>query len=67
VLQALRSDKASQSIPVIVITGHADGEAYERCRRIGFDGFASKPLKREDLLGVVNKALDARGGKKRGR
>ena len=67
VLQALKSDNASRAIPVIIITGRPDGEAYERCRRIGFEGYASKPLKREDLLGVVNKVLDARGGKKRGR
>jgi CheY-like chemotaxis protein len=67
VLQALRSDDASRSIPVIIVTGSPDGDAYERCRRIGFDGFASKPLKREDLLGVVNKVLDAGAGEKRAR
>ncbi|HXZ54673.1 MAG TPA: response regulator [Burkholderiales bacterium] len=67
VLQALKSDRASRGIPVVIITGRPDGEAYERCRKIGFEGFASKPLKREDLLGVVNKALDARTGKRRGR
>ena len=57
VLEALRSDDASRGIPVIVITGHAEGEAYERCRKIGIDGFASKPLRREELLGVIDKAL----------
>ena len=67
VLQALKSDRASRGIPVVIITGRPDGEAYERCRKIGFEGFASKPLKREDLLGVVNKALDACTGKRRGR
>jgi DNA-binding response OmpR family regulator len=65
VLQALRSDDASRSIPVIIITGRPDGETYERCRKIGFEGFASKPLKREDLVGVVNKVLKADAGKKR--
>jgi two-component system chemotaxis response regulator CheY len=57
VLEALRSDDASRGIPVIVITGHAEFEAYERCRKIGIDGFASKPLKREELLRAVEKAL----------
>jgi adenylate cyclase len=60
VLQALRSDEASREIPVIVITGRTEGETYERCRKIGFAGFASKPLKREDLLRAVEKALAAR-------
>ena len=67
VLEALRSDDASRDIPVIIITGRPDGETYERCRRIGFDGFASKPLKREDLLGEVNKVLDALAARKRRR
>lgn len=60
VLEALKADEASRAVPVIIITGHSDSEAYERCRRIGFEGFVSKPLKREDLLGVVEKALRAR-------
>jgi DNA-binding response OmpR family regulator len=57
VLEALRSDVASRAIPVIVITGRAEGETYDRCRKIGIDGFASKPLKREELLRAVEKAL----------
>jgi CheY-like chemotaxis protein len=57
VLEALRSDEASRTIPVVVITGRAEGEAYERCRKIGIDGFASKPLRREELLRVIDKAL----------
>src|SRR5262249_14252844 len=63
VLEALRSDEASRRIPVIIVTGKTEGEAYERCRRIGFEGFASKPLKREDLLRAVDKALAASVGK----
>ena len=65
VLEALRSDDASRGIPVIVITGHAEFEAYERCRKIGIDGFASKPLRREELLRVIDKALA--GGSDKGR
>ena len=62
VLEALRSDEASRAIRVVVITGHPEGEAYERCRKIGFDGFASKPLKREELLRVIDKALKGSTG-----
>jgi DNA-binding response OmpR family regulator len=57
VLEALRSDDASRSIPVVIITGRTESETYERCRRIGFDAFVSKPLKREDLMRVVDKVL----------
>jgi CheY-like chemotaxis protein len=63
VLEALKSDEASRPIPVIVITGRAEGEAYERCRKIGIQGFASKPLKREDLLRAIDKALAASPGR----
>jgi CheY-like chemotaxis protein len=59
VLEALRSDEASRAIPIIVITGRAEGETYERCRKIGIDGFASKPLRREDLLRAIDKVLTA--------
>ena len=57
VLEALKSDEASRAIPVVVITGRAEGDTYERCRKIGIDGFASKPIKREELLRVIDKAL----------
>ena len=65
VLEALRSDDASRAIPVIVITGRPEGDTYERCQRIGIDGFASKPLKREDLLRAIDKALAGSAGKGR--
>lgn len=67
VLEAVRSEKASREIPVVVVTGHMDSEAFERCRKIGIDGFASKPLKREDLLEVVNQALQKQAAKTKAR
>ena len=67
VLAALRSDKASREIPVIVITGRAEGDTYEQCRKIGIEGFASKPLKREELLRAIDKALAGRASKGRAR
>jgi CheY-like chemotaxis protein len=63
VLEALKSDEASRTIPVVVITGRADGDTYERCRKLGIDGYASKPLKREDLLSAIDKALAASPGR----
>ena len=63
VLWALRSDEASKKIPVIVITGRADDETYDRCRKMGVDGFCAKPLKSEELLGAIVKALAGRAEK----
>lgn len=65
VLEALKSDEASRPIPVVVVTGRAEGEIYERCLRIGIEGFASKPIKREELLRVIDKALAGGAGKAR--
>lgn len=67
VLEALRSEKASRKIPVVVVTGHMDSEAFERCRKIGIDGFATKPLKREDLVDAVAKALQKPAARTRAR
>jgi CheY-like chemotaxis protein len=63
VLEALRADQASRSIPVIIITANSDADAYERCRKIGFDAFVSKPLKREDLMHEINKVLPVEKGR----
>jgi CheY-like chemotaxis protein len=65
VLEALRSDKASRAIPVIVITGRPEGDTYERCRKTGIEGFCSKPLRREELLRAIDKALAGSAGKGR--
>ena len=65
VLGALRSDEASQKIPVVIITGHTDDESYDRCRKVGIDGFCSKPLKREELLDTIAKVLAGRAEKAR--
>jgi DNA-binding response OmpR family regulator len=63
VLEALRSDDATRAIPVIIITGRMDEDTYGRCRRLGIDGFASKPLKLEELLKAVDQALAKQPGK----
>ena len=63
VLEALRSDPASGKIPVIVVTGHTEEEVHERCRRIGVQGFLTKPFKSEHLLQAISKALAKRAEK----
>jgi DNA-binding response OmpR family regulator len=60
VLEALRSDPASQKIPVIILTGRGDEETYIRCHKIGIDGFLTKPLKKEQLIKAIGKTLGTR-------
>ncbi len=63
VLEALRSDPASQKIPVIIVTGNADEEVNNRCRTIGIEGFFIKPFKSEHLIQGIAKVLAASGEK----
>ena len=46
-------------IPVIVITGHPDDKARARAIKAGAVGFLSKPLRDDDLIGCIEKALRA--------
>jgi len=63
VLEALRSDPASQKIPVVIVTGHAEEELHDRCRTIGIEGILTKPFKGEQLIQAITTALAARGEK----
>jgi CheY-like chemotaxis protein len=59
VLEALRSDPASQKIPVIIVTGNTEEEVHDRCQALGIEGFLTKPFKGEHLVQAIDKALAA--------
>jgi CheY-like chemotaxis protein len=40
-------------IPVVALTGDDTGDTREACKKIGFEGFQSKPLKRSVLKEVI--------------
>lgn len=42
-------------IPIIAMTAHATKEDKERCLEAGMDDYMSKPLRKKDLLGMVDK------------
>lgn len=48
---ALRSDPSVASVPVIILTSHAEWE--ERGARIGVDGYIAKPVRADRLLALV--------------
>ena len=50
---ALRPD-----IPIIMLTGHGNTFDSEKARKLGIRQYASKPLRRVELLEVVRKVLD---------
>jgi DNA-binding response OmpR family regulator len=57
ILEALRSDPLTQHIPVVVVTGRDDHDSYEKARRIGIDGYLTKPVQREMLIKTVEASL----------
>jgi DNA-binding response OmpR family regulator len=59
VLEALRSDPLTRSIPVVIITGRDDEQTYNEARRIGADSFLTKPVQREALMDAVTSCLSA--------
>ena len=56
-LEAVRSDASTYKIPVIIITGRSDDISYSRCRKIGMDGYFTKPIEGALLIGSIRKAL----------
>ena len=52
---ALRSDASVSSIPVIMLTSESEWE--DRGRRIGVDGYVSKPIRADRFLDLVREHL----------
>jgi CheY-like chemotaxis protein len=58
----LKRDPRTQSIPVILLTGHGARAIEERALERGVDVFLTKPCLPEDLEGYVRRLLDSRRG-----
>jgi DNA-binding response OmpR family regulator len=57
VLQALKGDAATKHVRVVVLTSRKDEETFAQARRLGADGFLTKPVKREELIEGILKQL----------
>jgi CheY-like chemotaxis protein len=49
VLDRLRSDPRTRSLPVLVLTAHAEEESRRRADEGGADGFVTKPFQPDEL------------------
>ena len=48
--RVIRSDKDTQNIPIIIVTGHSTRGRLEQCMEAGADDYLAKPFKIEDLV-----------------
>jgi CheY-like chemotaxis protein len=61
VLEALKKDPRSSSIPVVVVSGASAGENIRRARALGATDFLPKSAPPDEVLACVRKALGAAG------
>lgn len=45
-------------LPIIAMTALAFEEDRKRCLEVGMDGYVSKPIRREELIKVLNANVD---------
>jgi DNA-binding response OmpR family regulator len=59
----MRSDARSAAIPVVFVSGRADGDTMSKAVKLGAADFLAKPITRDQLLESVEACLQA-GGRK---
>jgi len=57
VMESLQSDPATESVPVIFLTGDADEATLERCLEMGAVDFIHKPANPRELMARIDRAL----------
>ena len=57
-IKKIRSNPATKSIPVIMLTGISSRDLVNNCMRAGASGFMIKPGDRDSILGKIKQTLD---------
>jgi two-component system, cell cycle response regulator DivK len=63
----LKSNPATQHIPVLALTAHAFDDARQQAKSVGCDGFVTKPCLPDDLVTRVRETLESGKAKKKQR
>lgn len=58
VLDRIRGDEATESMPVVVLTAHAEEESRRRANEGGADAFVTKPFQPNDFRSTVLSLLE---------
>ncbi|MDH4119835.1 MAG: response regulator [Acidimicrobiia bacterium] len=59
VLAGIRTNRDTATIPVLVLTAHADSASREKARTGGAQAFMTKPFRPSDLRTTIGLILDA--------
>jgi CheY-like chemotaxis protein len=51
------------TIPVIALTGDTSADVKSQCKEIGFTEYCNKPMKKDQLLGIIEKYTGYRAGR----
>lgn len=58
VVEQIKSDEKTSSIPVIALTAYAARDDYEKSMDVGCDYYMTKPIKFDELLKVIHSFLE---------
>ena len=56
-LEVLRRDETTRSVPVILLTGLVDDDSYVKGIKLGATAYLTKPVLRDELLKTISGAL----------
>jgi PAS domain S-box-containing protein len=62
VLEALRKEPGTRSLPVVAVTARAMSHERERILQCGFDGYVTKPVDSDVLKSAITRAIHATQG-----
>jgi CheY-like chemotaxis protein len=63
--RVLKADPSTKHIPILALTAHAFDDARREAKKVGCDGFVTKPCLPDDLVARIRAVLDAGKKKKR--
>ena len=56
-LEAVRGEESTRSIPIIVLTGRVDDDSHLKAMQLGVSHYLTKPVALADLIKAVRSAL----------
>jgi CheY-like chemotaxis protein len=60
VLEALREDKRTRSIPVLILSAIQAAAVEQRCLRLGAKGYVRKPFLNDTIIETIRGMIDSR-------